>query len=136
MTENNENGGFRYTYSAREQAELRRIREKYAPPAEKENKLERLRRLDGGVTRKAMVLALTLGVIGTLVLGLGMSLIMTELSATLGLTPTVAVAVGVTVGVVGGITAALAYPLYHATLKRERARVAPEILRLTDELLK
>lgn len=136
MEHGNENGGFRYTYSAKEQAELRAIREKYAPPREEEDKLERLRRLDGGVTRKAAAIALTLGVIGMLILGFGMSLIMTELPTILGMTATVALAVGTAVGMLGGGIAALAYPIYQLTVKRERARIAPEILRLTEELLK
>ena len=46
MENNNESKGFQYTYSAKEQAELKRIREKYMPPSEEENKMERLRRLE------------------------------------------------------------------------------------------
>ena len=42
MENNNENKGFQYTYSAKEQAELKRIREKYTPPTEAEDKMERL----------------------------------------------------------------------------------------------
>ena len=73
MDKRNENGGFRYTYSASEQEELRRIRERYTAPTETENKMERLRRLDAGVAAKAQAVSLIFGVIGTLILGLGMS---------------------------------------------------------------
>ena len=72
MENNNENKEFSYTYSAKEQAELKRIREKYTPPTETEDKMERLRRLDAGVTQKAQVLSLVFGVVGALILGLGM----------------------------------------------------------------
>ena len=75
MDKRNENGGFRYTSSASEQEELRRIRERYTAPTETENKMERLRRLDAGVAAKAQAVSLIFGVIGTLILGLGMSLI-------------------------------------------------------------
>lgn len=79
MENSNQNNGFSYTYSAQEQQELKRIRQKYM--SEPEDKMTRLRRLDRGVTQKAQAVALSLGIIGTLILGLGMSLIMTELAA-------------------------------------------------------
>ena len=66
MENNNENKGFQYTYSAREQAELKRIREKYTPSTEAEDKMERLRRLDASVTQKAQTIALIFGIIGAL----------------------------------------------------------------------
>jgi predicted Co/Zn/Cd cation transporter (cation efflux family) len=133
---NNEQKGFAYTYSAREQAELRRIREKYTVPTTEEDKMALLRRLDAGVTNTAQAVALVLGVIGTLLLGFGMSLIMTELSAILGSHRNLAMGVGIAVGVVGTILASLAYPIYNAIVKAKRKKLAPEIIRLTDELLK
>ena len=136
MDNHKENPGFRYTYSAKEQEELKRIREKYAKPTEEENKLDRLRRLDSGVTKKAQAVGLVLGVIGVLILGLGMSLCMTDLGSILGILEEWTMAVGIVIGIVGGIIASLAYPAYNAVLLRERKRIAPEILRLTDELMK
>lgn len=118
---------FRYTYSAKEQEEVKRLREKYAPrPAEPEDKLTALRRLDEGVTQKAMTVSLTLGVISTLVFGTGMCCAMVWNNLFLG----------IPVGLVGMLGVVLAYPLYNRILKKERARIAPEVLRLTDELLK
>ena len=131
MDNKHENDGFRYTYSAKEQAELRRIREKYT--GKTEDKMARLRRLDNGVTQKAQVISLVFGIIGTLILGLGMSLIMSELGAPLGW---LRLPLGIVLGVLGGGLAGLAYPAYQYTLKHERKRIAPEILRLTDELMK
>ena len=136
MNNSNENNGFQYTYSAREQAELKRIREKYAPPTQTEDKMERLRHLDARVTQKAQITALTLGIIGVLILGFGMSLCMTELSAMLGVDPPLSMILGIGIGVFGGILASLAYPVYHWILTSERKKIAPEILRLTDELMK
>ena len=136
MDNNNENNGFQYTYSAREQAELKRIRDKYTAPAEVEDKMARLRRLDASVTRSAQTVALVFGVIGTLLLGFGMSLVMTELSEILALSGNEAMLVGITVGVVGGVLAGLAYPIYCAIAKVKRKKLAPEIIRLTDELMK
>jgi len=125
---------FRYTYSAKEQSEVARIRSKYMPT--EESKLERLRRLDRGATQKAQTWAITLGVIGALVMGTGMSLIMTELAAVLGIPADIAVLIGILAGIIGIVLVALAYPVYNRILKKERQRIAPEILRLTDELMK
>ena len=131
-----EKDGFIYTYSAGEQAEIRRIRDKYTAPTEVEDKMSRLRRLDASVTNTAQAVSLVFGVIGTLVLGFGMSLIMTELSDALGFSENTAMAVGITVGVVGGALASLAYPMYNAIVRAKRKKIAPEIIRLTDELIK
>jgi len=128
MEHNNES--FSFTYSAAQQAELERIRKKYLP--QEPDKMEQLRRLDRGASQKAQAGAIALGVIGTLVLGTGMSLCMTKLSGFLGGT---AMFIGIPVGIVGIILVALAYPLYNHILKKERQRIAPEILRLTDELM-
>ena len=131
--ENKEN--FSYTYSAKEQAEIKRIREKYAPPVEAEDKMETLRRLDGKVTSKATTAALTVGIIGTLIMGTGMSLIMTELGNLLG-SFFLAVIVGLSLGVAGIFLVCFAYPVYNRTLQKGREKAAPEILRLTEELMK
>ncbi len=128
--ENNQ-GTFTYTYSAQQQEEIKRIRKKYSAP--EENKMDQLRRLDQRATQKAQAWAIAVGVIGALILGTGMSLAMTELSGFLGGT---AMFIGIPVGLIGIVLVALAYPVYTRTLKKERQRIAPEILRLSDELMK
>ena len=133
---NQEKSGFTYTYSAKEQAELKRIRDKYTAPTEVEDKMARLRRLDASVTNTAQAVALVFGVIGTLILGFGMSLVMTELAESLGISGDAAMVIGIIVGIVGGILAGLAYPIYNAIVKAKRKKLAPEIIRLTDELMK
>ena len=133
---NQEKSGFTYTYSAKEQAELKRIRDKYTAPTEVEDKMARLRRLDASVTNTAQSVALVLGIIGALILGFGMSLIMTDLAESLGISGDTAMVIGITVGIVGGILASLAYPIYNAIVKAKRKKIAPEIIRLTDELMK
>ena len=126
--------GFRYTYSAKEQEEIRSIREKYEAPVEKEDKMGQLRRLDASVTSKATTISLVAGIIGTLILGSGMSLILTDIGEMLG--DFGALILGVCVGVIGIILICLAYPIYNRTLRKAREKVAPEIIRLTDELMK
>ncbi len=133
---NQEKNGFSYTYSAKEQAELKRIREKYTAPIKVEDKMERLRRLDRGVTNTAKIVSLIFGIIGTLLLGCGMSLCMTEIGEILGISGNMAMIIGIPVGIVGGVLASLAYPIYNAIVKAKRKKLAPEIIRLTDELMK
>ena len=125
---------FQFTYSAKEQEEIKAIRKKYATPEKSEDKMEQLRRLDASVYSKATTVSLVVGIIGALVMGLGMSLAMTDIGAALG--TVLAMAIGIGLGVVGIVLASLAYPLYNRTLKKEREKIAPEILRLTDELMK
>lgn len=137
MENNNQSqSGFAYTYSAKEQAELKRIREKYTPITETEDKMARLLRLDASVTNTASAVALAFGVIGTLVLGFGMSLIMTDLPEFFDLPGNMAMVFGTIVGAVGGTLAGFAYPIYNSIVKAKRKKLAPEIIRLTDELIK
>ena len=128
--ENNE-ASFSYTYSAQQQREVEEIRKKYLP--KEEDKMEQLRRLHAIPSQKAQAAAIAVGVVGALILGTGMSLCMTELSGFLGGT---AMFVGIPVGIVGIVLVAVAYPLYNRVLIKQREKIAPEILRLTDELLK
>ena len=134
MENRNENASFAYVYSADEQDEIRRIRQKYQ--AQEEDNMSRLRKLDASVTQKATIVSLVIGIIGSLVMGTGMSLILTELGLLLGMDGSIAWIIGVIIGIIGIILVALAYPVYNRILKKEREKIAPEILRLTEELMK
>lgn len=125
---------FNYTYSAKQQEEIKNIRKKYMAP--EEDKMEQLRKLDQSVTQKATMVSLAVGIIGALILGIGMSLAMSELNEVLGVYKEVGMIFGIIIGIVGIVFVCIAYPLYQRTLQKEREKAAPEILRLTDELLK
>jgi hypothetical protein len=125
------NEEFRFTYSARQHSEVEAIRQKYLP--RETDKLEQLRSLHRIPTRKARAASVTAGVAGALIMGTGMSLTMTDIGAALG---SLAMGIGITVGLVGMALVSLAYPLYKRVLKKQREHIAPEILRLSDELLK
>lgn len=122
---------FQMTYSAKQQEEVQAIRDKYVP--KEPDKMEQLRALDAGVGKKATMISIIVGIIGTLIMGIGMSLAMSEFGELLG---NIAMPVGIVLGVVGIVILACAYPIYNRTLKKEREKIAPEILRLTDELMK
>ena len=117
---------FSYTYSAEQQEEIKDIRKKYMKP--EEDKMEQLRKLDASVTAKATMIAIIVGVIGTLVMGTGMSFCLVWTDKLL--------VPGIIIGIVGIVIAGVGYPLYLRTLKKEREKITPEIMRLTEELLK
>ena len=136
MNDNKE--GFSYSYSAKEQEEIKKIRDKYTKnePEREENKIERLRRLDASVTKKGTVVSLIIGIAGTLILGTGMSLAMTSFGEILGAYSEFSMLIGILVGLFGILGVAIAYPIYNLINKRERERIAPEIIRLSDELMR
>ena len=119
---------FTYTYSATQQEEIKRIREKYAPPPREEDKMERLRKLDRDVTKPGLIAALVVGIVSTLVMGFGMC-------CTMVWADTLFVP-GIVIGVIGIAGVCAAYPLYAHITKKQRRKLAPEIMRLTDELMK
>lgn len=124
MEPNNE--AFEYTYSPAQQAEIKQIREKYLP--KEEDKMDRLRKLDKSASAKGTKLSIIVGTVSALIMGTGMSCCMVW-KGTLMIP-------GILIGIVGMLGVSAAYPLYLHITKKERERIAPEILRLSEELLK
>lgn len=118
---------FNYTYSASQQAEIKGIREKYMPPTEEKDKMEQLRRLDRSVTKIGTAVSVAVGIISALVFGVGMCCTMVWEGL---MVP------GIIVGVVGIIGIVSAYPVYIYITRKQREKVAPEIIKLSDELMK
>lgn len=121
MNDNKES--FTYTYSAKQQEEVKNIRQKYVP--RQENKMEQLRRLDRGVEQKGLIWSLIVGLSGTLIMGGGMSLVMVWEN----------MIIGIPLGIIGLALAGVAYPLYVRVTKKQREKLAPQIIKLTDELM-
>lgn len=122
----NKNETFTYTYSSKQQEEIRNIRSKYLP--KEEDKMEQLRRLDRSASKKGTVVSVTLGVIGCLLLGVGMCCTMVWMQN--WFIP------GIVIGVLGIAAVAVAYPVYNRITKKKREKLAPQILKLTEELSK
>lgn len=116
---------FHYTYSSKQQEEIKQIREKYI--SNEENKMDQLRRLDESATKPGTIAALIVGIVSTLLLGVGMC-------CTMVWTETMFIP-GIIIGVIGIAGISAAYPLYSHITKKQRKKLAPEILRLTDELM-
>lgn len=121
--EKDNNNSFNYTYSASRQSEIDEIRKKYIP--REEDKMEKLRRLDKGAEQKGTIISIIIGVISTLVLGIGMccTMVWTDYFVP-----------GIIVGIIGIAGVSAAFPIYKYLVKIERKKIAPEILRLTEEL--
>ena len=123
-----DNDKFSYTYSApneSERREIESIKKQYTSTPKKEDKLERLRSLNRRVTQPPMIVGLLIGILGTLVLGVGMTMSL-EWNLLLW---------GVIVGIIGIALAAVAYPIYRAILKRNKHKYGQQIIELSDELL-
>ncbi|MBQ7321516.1 MAG: dihydropteridine reductase [Clostridia bacterium] len=95
--------------------------------------LDALRALDAKVKRPATVFGYIFGSVSAIVMGAGMSLVMTDIGATLGLASTLVP--GIAVGVVGMGMALLTYPIYRAILNRRKKKFAPQILRLSEKIM-
>ncbi len=119
---------FTYEYTAKQQKEIREIREKYQHKPNEITQMDKLRRLDASVTKKEIYAPLTVGVLGCLILGTGMSCVMVWGGHFF--------LIGAAIGIIGLIGVICGYPLYMHITKKERDRLAPEILKLVDELLK
>ena len=115
---------FEYTYSASRQSEVRKIREKYLP--KEVTKLDQLRALDAGVTKRGTAVSLVHGTLYALVLGLGMSCCMVWAGKLF--------VPGIVIGCIGLAGVAATYPIYNRIVKQDRERIAPEILRLAQDL--
>ena len=97
------------------------------------SELDALRRLDARVKRPVMVFAYVLGSLAALVMGSGMSLVMTDLPALLGLGD--ALIPGVVIGAVGLLLALVNYPLYVRRLAARKKKFAPKILALSEKIM-
>ena len=115
---------FNYTYSAEKQSEIDAIRRKYLPQEEQENKLEQLRKLDASLTTTALIVAMAVGIGSALVFGVGMCCFLVWKLWVLG-------AVVCVLGVIGMLIAPW---LYRKLVEKRRQKIAPEILRFTEEL--
>ena len=121
-----ENNTFTYQYSASENREVESIRRKYMP--REETKLEALKRLDSRAQSAGMVESLCLGVIGALVFGIGMCFFLEVFAGSPFITAIFMI--------IGTLMMLPAYPMYKYISKKTKDELTPEILRLSEEIMK
>ena len=95
--------------------------------------LDTLRELDSKVKRPANVFAYIFGSISAIVMGAGMSLVMTDIGATIGITS--ALVPGIAIGALGLGMALLTYPMYKGILNSRKKKYGAEILTLSDKIM-
>ena len=118
------NNTFEYTYSALQQEEIRKIRDKYMIKTQVESKIEQLQKLDKKTENPGMIISIALGIIGTLIFVIGMCCVLVWTKFTWG----------IIIGIVGIIMLAMAYPAYKYITKKQREKITPQILKLIEEL--
>ncbi|MBQ8624231.1 MAG: dihydropteridine reductase [Oscillospiraceae bacterium] len=110
---------------------VQKIRTQYT---EKEHtQLDELKELDAKVKRPANVFAYVFGSISAVIMGAGMSLVMTDIGATLGMTQTMLP--GIIIGIIGMVMAIANYPMYKNILNSRKNKYADEIMKLSDKIM-
>ena len=121
-----ENNTFSYNYSAARNKEVESIRRKYIP--HEESKLERLKKLDLRVQMAGTIESLCFGIVGALVFGLGMCFFLDVFAGAAWLTALLMV--------LGAVIMIPAYPIYRRIARKTKTELTPEILRLSEEIMK
>lgn len=119
---------FKYSYSAptkNERREIEDIKRRYGETPREKSKLERLREMDKKVKRSPTVWGWSLGIIGTLIFGLGLTMILEWKILVFG----------IIVMLIGCAPIATAYPVYNAVLRLNKTKYGEQIIKLSDELL-
>ena len=111
---------------------VQKIRTQYTEKQHTE--LDELKALDSKVKRPANVFAYTYGSVSAVVMGAGMSLVMTDIGAVVGIASTMVP--GIAIGVVGMGMALSTYPIYKGMLNARRKKYAPQILALSEKIMK
>ena len=110
---------------------VQNIRAQYAEKQHTE--LDELKKLDTKVKRPANVFAYTFGAVSAVVMGAGMSLVMTDIGSAIGMKNTMAP--GIAVGVAGMVMALANYPIYKGILDSRKKKYAGQILALSEKMM-
>lgn len=96
--------------------------------------LDELKELDARVKRPAAVFAYIFGSIGTVIMGSGMSLVMTDISEMIGIADPMLY--GIVIGLIGMFIAVINYPIYKSMIGSRRKKYAEKIIALSDQIMK
>ena len=110
-----------------------KIRTQYMEKDSSQKELDMLRELDAEVKRPANVLGYVFGSISAIVMGSGMSLVMTDIGQQLGISNTMPL--GIVIGVVGMLMAIATYPIYKNILASRKEKYADRILELSERIM-
>ena len=111
---------------------VQKIRSQYTEREHTE--LDALKALDAKAKKPAKVFGYTYGSIGTIVMGAGMSLVMTDIGAMLSMTDTLLP--GIVIGIVGLVMVLTTYPIHKRILNSRKKKYASKIMELSDRIMK
>lgn len=110
---------------------VQKIRTQYT---EKEHtNIDELKALDKKASRPANIFAYVFGSLGAIVMGSGMSLVMTEIGTTVGINNPMSM--GIIIGIVGMVMVIVNYPIYKGLINARRKKFAAKIISLSDKIL-
>ena len=112
---------------------VQKIRTQYMEKNSSEKNLDLLRELDAEVKRPANVFGYVFGSISAIIMGTGMSLVMTDIGQQLGISNTMPL--GIIIGVVGMLMAIATYPIYKNILALRKEKYADRILELSEKIM-
>ena len=112
---------------------VQKIRTQYMEKETSQKNLDLLRELDAEVKRPANVFGYVFGSIGAIIMGAGMSLVMTDIGAQLGIENTMPL--GIIVGVIGMLMVLVNYPIYKNILASRKEKYAERILSLSEKIM-
>lgn len=110
---------------------VQKIRTQYVES--KMSPLDSLKRLDTKVKRPVNIFTYVFGSLGAIILGAGMSLIMTDIGKTIGVASPMAP--GVVIGVIGMLMAIANYPIYKSMMNSRRKKYKEQIMKLSDTIM-
>lgn len=111
---------------------VQKIRTQYTEKGH--TQLDELKKLDAKVKRPANIFAYIFGGIGAIVMGSGMSLVMTDIGSVVGVEDTMTT--GIVIGVVGMLMAIITYPIYKKILSSRRKKYANQIMAVSDKIMR
>ena len=110
---------------------VQKIRTQYTEKSD--TRLDELKKLDAKVKRPANVFGYTFGSISAIIMGSGMSLVMTNIGEMVGIgDPMIP---GIAIGIVGMIMAIINYPIYKSILNSRRKKYAEKIIALSEKIM-
>lgn len=112
---------------------VQKIRTQYMEKDGSQKDLDLLRELDAEVKRPANMFGYIFGCIGAIIMGAGMSLVMTDIGAQLGMEK--AMAPGIIIGIIGMVMAIINYPIHKTILASRKEKYADRILMLSDKIM-
>ncbi|MBQ8435642.1 MAG: dihydropteridine reductase [Oscillospiraceae bacterium] len=112
---------------------VQKIRTQYMEKDSSEKNLDLLRKLDAEVKRPANVFGYVFGSISAIIMGAGMSIVMTDIGQQLGISNTMPL--GIIIGVVGMLMAISTYPIYKNILASRKEKYADRILELSERIM-